>query len=334
MLDHGAELCIAGRHVVVGRRDRPDLIVGRIPEVRLIVKHERDVRAGVGGRGPVDELGLVHAAVRQVGNQRERARLVGVVLEEACLEVVGSRANVAVGVLVGGNVVANGQRHDGGYGSGRRVREQPSDGLPGDGGAREEVIVLEVVVVTRIGCVGLPVVGAVAVAAVANRTQVVAVHASAVGEVDAVDVRRNGVNRRIIADVHGDIGGASIARLDRRNERGRRNDAPGLARTLPLEHGLAVAARVLEVLHPELVALSRDERDFGRVLPAILAIGAVLSPVVHEQLPIHPQANAVVGLRIEGVRLGEVGRNAPRPACRECVGLNPCGRSAVAPMEV
>src|SRR5436190_16664393 len=125
--------------------------------------------------------------------------------------------------------------------------------------------------------------------------------------------------------------GSYIQRKPRHGQAGRRieltlwNDLLGLARAGPRKARRCVT-RIIVVLHPNLILLASNERD--RAAPFRRPL---VNPLIDDQLAVHPEPHAVVGARIERVRLRIERLDLSNPAHTEGVRAQAGGWSSRSP---
>src|SRR5207249_8202930 len=108
--------------------------------------------------------------------------------------------------------------------------------------------------------------------------------------------------------IAGDVGSGVGVRVKPRGG----NDLFGLARTPP-EQRVGCAAGILEVLELNVVEYAADHGDGAR------GSGGGIRPTIDDELAIHPEFRAVVGVNVEIVRLGKFRLHLSRPTDRERV---------------
>src|SRR6266542_2148763 len=108
----------------------------------------------------------------------------------------------------------------------------------------------------------------------------------------------------------------------------RRYDLTWLARARPEKLDQRVAAVLFEI-EPDVVFLAGRERDRAGIF-----LGAVIDPVVDDQLTVDPQHDAVVRKRVEVERTGEARHHLAGPPNGERVGADRGIRCVRAEVEV
>ena len=87
--------------------------------------------------------------------------------------------------------------------------------------------------------------------------------------------------------------------------------------------------RPLEILHRQIVVTPRRQRDALRILRQKMS-----RPIVHQQLPIHPQPHALIRDRVELMHARTPRLHPARPAHREIIRRHPRDGRAIAPVEI